>query len=67
MCVIYLSKIKVDIVYGVDNLDTGFNKTKFNKWLLMLLILISVFYSQTKKSIPIYNSIQKSIKINVIF
>ena len=34
MCVIYHYEIKVYIVYGVDNLFAGFNKTEFNKWLL---------------------------------
>ena len=32
MCHISL-KIKVNLVYGMDNLHAGFNKTGFNKWL----------------------------------
>ena len=31
MHVIYHEEIKVSIVYGTDNLHTGFNKTMFDK------------------------------------
>ena len=31
MSVIYLKEIKVYIVYGENNLHTGFNKTRFNQ------------------------------------
>ena len=31
MCGIYHKQIKFYIVYGVDNLHTGFNKPEFNK------------------------------------
>ena len=70
MFILYHLEIKVYIAYRVTNLYTGFNKTGFDKQLLGIIdFLYYCFILKCIKSNPMYNFIQKSIKmkISVIF
>ena len=50
---LYIIK-KVFLLYGEDNLQTGFNKTGFNNYMVLMISNIIVLFSNIKSN-PVYN------------